>query len=171
MNQATLVIIKPDAIRHGLIGAVLSRLEPMRLEVIGVKVVRVSKALAEEHYQNIRGKPFFDETVEYLMGKFHDTPSVLAFVLWGEQAIERVRAVVGATNPEQASPDTIRRTMGRITTSGLMENVVHASSDSAEAAREIALWFHPSELLREGVIAPSTLSRAASAGGAGRATR
>ena len=146
-SEATLVIVKPDAIQRGLVGEALSRLEPLRLEVIGAKAVRVSHALAEEHYKHIRAKPFFQETVDHLRGVLHGGSSVLAFVYWGEQAIERVRTVTGATNPEKAEPTTIRGALGRNRATGLMENVLHASSDRAEAEREIRLWFTPAELL------------------------
>jgi len=148
-NQATLILIKPDAIRRGQIGAALSRLEPLGLEIVGAKVVRVSRELAAEHYQPLRDQPFFEQLLDHLQGKLHQTPYVLAFVLWGANAIERVRQVVGATHPEQADPMTIRGTLGRITASGVMENVVHASADPSEAEREIQLWFKPEELLRE----------------------
>ena len=148
-DQATLVLIKPDAIKRGLTGVVLSRLDELRLEVIGAKVVRVSRALAEEHYRNIREKPFFEETVEYLRGKRHGVASVLAFVFWGHEAVERVRQLAGATHPEQADPASIRGALGRMTTTGLMENVLHASSDESEAKREIALGFRPEELVMQ----------------------
>ena len=147
-DEATLLIIKPDAIKHGLVGAVLSYLEPLRLEVIAAKVLRVERAVAEAHYQHIRNKPFFGETVDYLEGKLHGVSSVLAFVYWGEQAVERVRHMAGATHPEKAEPLSIRGALGRMRTSGLMENVVHTSSTSEEALREIPLWFRPSEILR-----------------------
>ena len=148
-NQATLVIIKPDALQRELAGAVLSRLEPLKLEIIGAKVVRVSHELAEEHYKHIKDKPFFRETVEHLKGTLHGVGYVLAFVFWGPDAIERVRQVTGATNPEKADPMTIRGALGRNLSSGLMENVIHASSAPAEAQREIAMWFKPEELLRD----------------------
>jgi len=151
-DQATLVLIKPDAIRRGQIGAALSRLEPLGLEIIGAKVMRVSRELAAEHYQHLRDKPFFEQLLDHLQGKLHHMPCVLAFVLWGENAITRVRQVVGATHPEQADPMTIRGCLGRITASGVMENVVHASADAAEAQREIRLWFTPQELLRDDVL-------------------
>ncbi len=151
-DQATLVIIKPDAIQRGLTGAVLSKLDPLRLEIIGAKAVRVSRALAEEHYKRIRTKPFFEETVQHLQGTLHGVEYVLALVFWGPEAIERVRVVTGATHPEKAEPATIRGAFGRMTTSGLMENVVHASSDPTEAEREIRLWFRLEELLR--VVTP-----------------
>ena len=147
--QATLVVLKPDVIKRGLIGAVVTRLEELRLEVIGAKITRVSRELAEEHYKHIRGKPFFEETVEYLQGKLHGVPSVVALVLWGDAAIERVRRLAGATHPEKAEATSIRGAFGRMATSGLMENVIHASSDLADAEREIRLWFRPQELLRE----------------------
>ena len=148
-DQATLVVIKPDAIRRGLVGAALSRLEPLQLEIIGAKVMRVSRELAEEHYKHIREKPFFRETVEHLQGKRHGVSSVLVLVLWGPDAIERVRCVTGATHPEQADPMSIRGALGRMTTSGLMENMLHTSSDPQEAEREIRLWFTAQELLRD----------------------
>ena len=147
-NQATLVIIKPDAIQKGLVGDVISRVETLRLEVIGAKALRVSQALAEEHYQHLRDKPFYQELIDYLQGKLHDTHGVIVFVLWGFDAIERVRQLTGATHPERAEPTTIRGTLGRMTTAGLMENVIHASADLEEAKREIPLWFKPEELTR-----------------------
>ncbi len=148
-DQATLVIVKPDAIRRGLMGAALSRLEPLQLEIIGAKAIRVSQELAEEHYTHIREKPFFRETVDHLRGKLHGVSCVLALVLWGPEAVERVRQATGATNPEKAEPASIRGALGRNTASGLMENVIHASSDAAEAEREIRLWFNPAELLQD----------------------
>ena len=148
MDQATLVIVKPDAIKRGLTGAVLSKLDPLQLEMIGAKVVRVSQELAEVHYQHIKEKPFFRETVDHLRGTLHGVHYVLVLILWGPEAIERVRQVTGATHPEQADPTSIRGALGRMTTAGLMENVLHSSSNPQEAEREIALWFQPHELLR-----------------------
>src|SRR3989338_4223612 len=144
--ESTLVLIKPDAIRRGLIGAAIARLEPLQLEMIGAKVIRVSRDLAAEHYRHLREKPFFEQLLEHLQGTLHDTPYVLAFVLRGEDAISRVRDVTGATHPDQAHPMTIRGSFGRMSASGVMENVIHASADAREAQREIALWFKPEEL-------------------------
>ena len=151
-DQATLLIMKPDAIRKGLIGATLSRLEALQLEIIGAKAVRVSRQLAREHYKFLREKPFFEELLDYLVGRLHGVNYVLAFVLWGPDAIERVRRMVGATHPEKADPASIRGALGRMTAAGVMENVVHASASPQEAQREIALWFRSSELLRQGTI-------------------
>ncbi len=146
-KQSTLVVIKPDAIKKHLMGEVISRLEPLKLELLGAKVVRVSRKLAEEHYMHIRTKPFFEETVTHLQGNAHGVNGVLALVYYGEDAVERVRQVTGATNPEKADPTSIRGAFGRNIESGLMENVLHASSDPADAEREIRLWFKPDELL------------------------
>ena len=148
-DQATLVIIKPDAVQKALTGAVIARLDLLRLEIIGAKMVRVTREKAEEHYTHIRAKPFFEETVSHLMGVLHGVPAVLMLVYWGQDAIERVRQAAGATNPEKAEPASIRGGMGRNIASGLMENVLHASSDPVEAEREIRLWFAPGELLRQ----------------------
>lgn len=148
-EQATLVIIKPDAIQKALTGSVIARLDQLRLEIIAAKTVRVTQKQAEEHYKHIKEKPFFKDTVEHLMGILHQVSAVLMLVYWGEDAVERIRNIAGATNPEKAQPWSIRGGMGRNLASGLMENVLHASSDPAEAEREIRLWFQASELLRQ----------------------
>ena len=147
-DEATLVVIKPEAVQRGLVGAVVSRLEELRLEIIGAKMVHVTRELAYEHYQALQDKPFFQELLEHIQGKLHGVHAVLALVLWGPDAIARVREFAGATHPERADPRSIRGALGRMTTSGLMENVIHASSNGSEAEREIKLWFHPQELLR-----------------------
>ena len=148
MNEATLVLIKPDAIQRGLTGYVLTRLDEARLSMIGAKIVRVTRALAEDHYHALRDKPFFPDLIRHLCGELHGVDHVLAFVYAGPGAIAKVRQLAGATNPEAAEPASIRGAVGRMTTGGIMENVLHASSDEREAAREIALWFRPEELLR-----------------------
>ena len=148
-QEATLVVFKPDAIKRGLVGAAYAKLEPLQLEIVGAKVTPVSQALAEEHYKHIKDKPFFRETVDHLRGKLHGTTAVLALVLWGPEAVGRVRQVTGATNPEKADPMSIRGAYGRNLSTGLMENVLHSSSDPEDAAREIRLWFQPHEMLRD----------------------
>ena len=106
----------------------------------------VSRELAEAHYQHLKNKPFFQEIVSYLMGDFH-TRRVMAIVYYGEDAIQKVRGVCGATNPEEAEPGTIRGSYGRITTKGVYENAIHASSNAEDAEREIKLWFDPDEIV------------------------
>lgn len=147
-KEATLVVIKPDGIHKSLTGNVLSRLSETKLTIIGAKMTKVSRELAENHYGQLRDKPFFEEIVQYLTGEFH-TKRTMALVYHGEDAIAKVRQVCGATNPEEAAPNSIRGSFGRITTKGVYENVIHASSNPSEAEREIKLWFEPEEILTD----------------------
>ncbi len=110
-------------------------------------MVRVSRELAEEHYKALRDKPFFPELIKYIRGEMHDRRKVVAMVYYGEDAIEKVREIAGATNPEEADALSIRGSYGRILTSGLYENVIHASANEEEAEREIKLWFKPDEVV------------------------
>lgn len=147
MNQQTLVLIKPDGLIKSLTGNILTRLSESKLEIIAAKMVRVSKGLAVEHYKSLKEKPFFDELVKYIMGELHDRRKVMAMVYWGEGAINKVRDLAGSTNPEEANPVSIRGQYGRITTKGVYENVIHASTNETEAEREIKLWFEPDEVI------------------------
>lgn len=144
--QQTLVIIKPDGLKKSLTGNILTKLSEAKLIIIAAKVVKVSRALAAEHYKHLSDKPFFEELIHYIQGKYHHLERVLALVYQGPDAIKRVRQIAGATNPEEAEPTTIRGAYGRITTKGIYENVIHASSDEKEAEREIKLWFQPAEI-------------------------
>ena len=148
MEQATLVIIKPDGLQKSLTGNILTKLSDDSHVIIASKVKQVSRELAEEHYRHMKDKPFFEEIVRYLMGEFH-TRRAMALVYYGEDAIQQIRKVCGATNPEEAAPGTIRGSYGRITTKGVYENVIHASSDPKDAEREIKLWFEPDEIVLE----------------------
>lgn len=145
--EQTLLLIKPDGLVKSLTGNILSRLSEAKLIIVGAKVVRVSKDLAEKHYEHLKGKPFFDELIQYIMGELHSTNRVVAFVYQGEDAIKKIRDIVGDTNPEIANPVSIRGAYGRITTNGVFENVVHASSSNEDAEKEIKLWFQPNELV------------------------
>lgn len=147
MNQATLVLIKPDGLKKSLTGNILTRLSETKLEIVAAKITRVSKELAQEHYRHLKEKPFFEELVKYIQGELHDRRKVMALIYWGEDAITKCRELVGATNPEEAEPTSIRGSYGRITTSGVYENVIHVSSNEAEAEREIKLWFQPEEII------------------------
>lgn len=147
MSQAVLILIKPDGLKKSLTGNILTRLSETKLEIVAAKMVRVSKELAEEHYKQLKDKPFFPEIIKYLRGELHDRRKVMALVYWGEDAIKKCRELAGATNPEEAESTSIRGSYGRITTSGVYENVIHVSSDPAEAEREIKLWFEPAEII------------------------
>jgi len=130
--ERTLVLIKPDAMRRGLAGEILRRFELRGLELKEARLVEVDKELAGEHYAEHAGKPFYDELIEFIT-----SGSTLALVLEGEGAITTVRTTMGATNPADAGPGTIRGDLAL----SMPDNLVHGSDSSESAAREIALWF------------------------------
>ncbi|MBD3379020.1 MAG: nucleoside-diphosphate kinase [Candidatus Omnitrophica bacterium] len=146
MDQQTLVLIKPDGLKKSLTGNVLTRLSETKLEIIGARMVRVTRELAEEHYKELKDKPFFEELIKYIMGEYHKK-KVMALVYWGDNAIDKVREICGTTNPEEADSVSIRGAYGRITTAGVYENVIHASANDSDAEREIKLWFTPEEII------------------------
>ena len=147
MNQATLILIKPDGLKKSLTGNILTRLSETKLEIVAAKIARVSRQLAEEHYQHLKGKPFYEELIKYIQGELHNRRKVMALIYWGEDAIGKCRELAGATNPEEADPTSIRGSYGRITTAGVYENVIHVSSNEQESEREIKLWFQPEEII------------------------
>ena len=130
--EQTLVLIKPDAVQRKLAGDILGRFEQRGLEIRAARLLTVDRALAEEHYAEHREKPFFGELVEFIT-----SAPTLAFVLEGESAISVVRTTVGATNPTDAAPGTIRGDLAL----AMPDNLVHGSDSPESAQREIALWF------------------------------
>jgi len=149
MEERVLILIKPDGLIKSLTGNVISKLSETTLRIVGAKIVNVSKELAEQHYIHLKDtKPkIFEETLKYIMGEFH-TNRVLALVYKGPNAIEKVRTIVGKTNPEDAEPTTIRGKYGRINSrTGVFENVVHASDSAENAEKEIKLWFDETEIV------------------------
>ncbi len=148
MEELTLVIIKPDGLKKSLTGNILTRLSETKLEIVGAKMVSVSRELAEEHYQHLKDMPFFDDLIKYIMGEYH-TNRVMALVYLGKNSIQKVRDICGATNPEEADSVSIRGAYGRITTKGVYENAIHASANQEDAEREIKLWFDPKDIVTE----------------------
>lgn len=146
MKENVLILFKPDVMAKGLSGVVLTRLWQSGLKLVAIRVVKVSRGLAQEHYRHLQDQPFYNDIVEYLQGKFHGSCPVMALVYSGEGAIKKLRDIAGATNPEEAAPHTIRGALGRITTAGIFENVLHVSSDRKEAEREIKLWFEADDI-------------------------
>jgi nucleoside-diphosphate kinase len=136
--ERTLVLIKPDAIKRRLAGEILARFERRGLELRAAKLVRVDRALAEEHYNEHSEKPFFGELVEFIT-----SGPTLALVLEGDGAIAVVRTTMGATNPTNADPGTI---LGDLALA-MPDNHVHGSDSPESAEREIALWFSDDELV------------------------
>jgi nucleoside-diphosphate kinase len=135
--ERTLVLVKPDAMRRALAGEILARLERRGLELRAVRLLTVDRSLAEEHYAEHTEKPFFDELVDFIT-----SGPTLAVVVEGDGAIKVVRTTMGATNPADAAPGTIR---GDLSLS-MPDNLVHGSDSPESAGREIALWF-PDEAL------------------------
>jgi len=130
--ERTLVLIKPDAMSRGLAGEILRRFEARGLEIREAKLLTVDRALAEEHYAEHAEKPFYGELVEFIT-----SGPTLALVLEGEGAIATVRSTMGATNPADAGPGTIRGDLAL----SMPDNLVHGSDSTESAAREISLWF------------------------------
>ncbi len=162
--EQTLVLIKPDALKNSLTGYVLSLLSEFHtgLRFAGAKIVHVSKLLAAEHYAEHRGKVFYPPLLEYIMGLSHypDEPQkrrVIALVYQGLDAVQKLRDIVGPTNPHVArerKPGSIRA-LGTVvplkdaagnTIGERMDNLIHASANLADAEREIKLWFKPNDI-------------------------
>ncbi|HVO33124.1 MAG TPA: nucleoside-diphosphate kinase, partial [Elusimicrobiota bacterium] len=116
--QNTLVLVKPDGLKKSLTGNILTKLAETRLIIVAAKVVRVSRELGERHYIHLKDKPFFPELLDYIQGKMYgeDYRRVMAMVYRGDNAIQKVREISGATNPEEADSTSIRGAYGRITT-------------------------------------------------------
>ena len=135
--QRTLVIIKPDAVQRGLIGEIIKRFESRGLQLIAMKLEIVDPSFAEKHYGAHIGKPFYNGLIKYI------TYSPIIEMVWeGSNAIEAIRQTVGATNPVEAMPGTIRHDLSIITS----RNLVHASDSVETAEKEIALWFKEEEI-------------------------
>jgi nucleoside-diphosphate kinase len=136
--ERTLVLIKPDAVGRGLAGEILGRFERRGLTIRAAKLLVVDRALAEHHYEEHAEKPFFGELVEFIT-----SAPTLALVVEGESAISVVRTTMGATNPADAPPGTIRGDLAL----AMPDNLVHGSDSPESAEREIGLWFAEHELV------------------------
>lgn len=162
--EQTLVLIKPDALKNSLTGYVLSQLSEFHtgLRFAGAKIVHVHRMLAEEHYEEHRSKAFFPALLDYITGKIHypDLPlrqRVIAFIFQGPEAVQRIRAIAGPTNPHKArdeKPGCIRA-LGTVVNiydeegsiiADRLDNLIHASATDMEAEREIKLWFKPEDI-------------------------
>jgi nucleoside-diphosphate kinase len=138
MAERTLVLIKPDAMERALAGEILARFERRGLTVRAAKLVRVDRDLAERHYAEHAEKPFFGELVQFIT-----SAPTLALVLEGEGAVGVVRETIGATDPANAAPGTIRGDLAL----SMPDNLVHGSDAPETAKREIALWFSENEVV------------------------
>ncbi len=130
--ERTLVLIKPDAVARGLAGEILGRFERRGLDLRAARLLTVDRALAEQHYAEHTEKPFFGELVEFIT-----SGPTLALALEGESAITVVRTTMGATNPAEAAPGSIRADLAL----AMPDNLVHGSDSPESAKRELELWF------------------------------
>jgi nucleoside-diphosphate kinase len=135
--ERSLILIKPDAVERALAGEILGRIERRGFRLVAGKLMRASRELGEEHYAEHREKPFFGELVEFIT-----SAPTWVLIVEGEGAIDALRTTIGATNPADAAPGSIR---GDLATS-MPNNLVHGSDSTESAQREIALWFADDEL-------------------------
>lgn len=150
MMERSLVVLKPDAVKRGLMGRVLSRLEDAGLKVVGAKMVHVDEAFGKKHYADLAERR--GEKVASMMIKFLASSPVLALCVEGVEAVENVRKLVGATEPKSSLPGTIRGDFSHVSfdhankVEKAVENLIHASGSVEEAKTEIELWFKKDEL-------------------------
>ncbi|TVR92482.1 MAG: nucleoside-diphosphate kinase [Trueperaceae bacterium] len=137
-TERTFAMVKPDGVKRNLVGAILARIEAKGYRIVGLKQMVIPREMAERHYGEHQGKPFFDGLVSFITGG-----PVVAMVLEGENAITGWRGMMGATNPKDAAPGTIR---GDFATT-IDENVAHGSDAPATAEREIGIFFGEGDLL------------------------
>jgi nucleoside-diphosphate kinase len=136
--QKTLILMKPDCVQRRLVGTLLQRLEQKGLRLAALKLVQAGRELAEKHYADHKGKPFFETLLQFLTSG----PTV-ALVVEGREAVAAVRSLMGSTDGAKALPGTIRGDFGI----SVQNNLVHGSDSPENAAKEIALWFKPEEIL------------------------
>ena len=138
MNERTLVLVKPDGVQRLLAGRIIARFEERGLKLVGLKLVQVDRALAEQHYAIHSARPFFGSLVDFITSS-----PLVAMALEGPNAIAVVRSMVGATKPHEAAPGTIRGDLALETA----QNLIHASDGPETATAELAMWFRTDELL------------------------
>ena len=136
--ERSLVLIKPDAMKRGLAGIIIARLEKRGLKIVAIKMLQMHEALAQKHYAVHKDKPFFNDLVEFITS----TP-IIAAVFEGDRAIEAIRQTMGATDAVKAAPGSIRGDFGL----DIQQNLVHGSDSPENAEREINLFFSPKEIL------------------------
>ncbi|MBA9004263.1 MULTISPECIES: nucleoside-diphosphate kinase [Thermomonospora] len=132
MSERTLVLVKPDGVRRGVVGEVISRIERKGLKIVALELRTLTREVAEDHYAEHRERPFFGELVDFITGG-----PLVAMVVEGPRAIEAFRALAGATDPVKAAPGTIRGDFAL----EIGENIVHGSDSPESAAREVKLFF------------------------------
>lgn len=141
MSELTFTMIKPNAMKKNVIGAIIQKFEEHRLHLVAAKLVLLTKAQCREFYMEHKDRPFFEKLVNFI-----SSHPVLLMVLSGENAVSKAREIMGATNPKEADTGTIRKLHG----DSLGENAVHGSDSKESAAREVAFFFDRSEIFDTG---------------------
>lgn len=134
--ERTLILVKPDGVRRGLVGEVISRVESKGYQITDLKLMSATRALLEEHYAEHKGKPFFEPLLEFML-----SGPIVAMVAEGERVIEGFRSLAGVTDPTVAVPGTIRGDLARDQGTKVVQNLVHGSDSPESANREIAIFF------------------------------
>ena len=135
-NEKTLILVKPDGVRRQLIGEVIARVEAKGYVISSLRMMQADRALLERHYEEHKGKPFFDPLVEFML-----SGPIVAMVAEGNRVIEGFRSLAGATDPTVAAPGTIRGDLARDQGTKVVQNIVHGSDSPESAAREIEIFF------------------------------
>lgn len=135
--ERTYLMIKPDGVQRGLCGEIISRFEKKGLKIVAMKLMTIPRETAETHYGEHKGKKFYDSLISYIT-----SGPVLAMVLEGDNAVAVCRNLMGKTNPQESAPGTIRGDYCMVT--GV--NIIHGSDSPESAAREISIFFEPSEI-------------------------
>lgn len=147
--EKTFLMLKPDAVQRGLIGEIVSRFEKKGLKLVALKLIQVDRNLAEEHYKEHKGKAFFGPTVEYIISS-----PIVAMVWEGKNVVSLAREMMGATNPANAAPGSIRGSYAV----DISRNIIHGSDSVESAEREISLYFKPEEILAYDKVGETWLS-------------
>ncbi len=135
-SEETLILIKPDGVRRGLVGQIIGRIESKGYKIVALKLMQADRALLERHYGEHQGKPFFEPLVEFMA-----SGPIVAIIAQGERVIEGFRSLAGATDPTVAAPGTIRGDLARDEGTKVQQNLVHGSDSQESALREIAIFF------------------------------
>lgn len=135
-KERTLVLVKPDGVRRGLVGEVISRIETKGYEITAMRMLNADRSILEKHYEEHNGKPFFEPLLEFM-----SSGPIVAMVAEGERVIEGFRTMAGVTDPTVAAPGSIRGDLARDQGTKVVQNIVHGSDSVASAEREIKIFF------------------------------
>ena len=135
-TEKTLILVKPDGVRRGLVGEVISRIETKGYAIDSLRMLQADRALLEQHYAEHVGKPFYEPLVEFMM-----SGPIVAIVASGNRVIEGFRSLAGVTDPTVAAPGTIRGDLARDQGTAVVQNIVHGSDSPESSAREIQIFF------------------------------